>query len=324
MIILIHVMANVIAGAYGHVWEHASTDEAMKVVMANAAAGSLVLALSYLLKVLRRVTIVIPATVVVMGAFLTLAGMGLVRFRSRLFSFRKTGGGSRILIVGTGRDAAVFARQVPDLTANGVAVGFVSEGHAARTSARRLAGLPVLGHLGRGRRPGAGARDQRSRRGRDAIRSEPARWWTVASTSMFGFASFPRPVMSWRTARRRSTSGTSRSRTSWLVLGWPPISRKSPGLLKGKRVLVTGAGGSIGGEIVGQVLGFEPAGVWALDRDETLLHDASIGWRGEAHIVLADVRDAEKTLAHFRADSPRCRLPCRRSQARPGTRGVSG
>ena len=37
------------------------------------------------------VTIVVPATVVVMGAFLTLAGMGLVRFRSRLFSFRKIG-----------------------------------------------------------------------------------------------------------------------------------------------------------------------------------------------------------------------------------------
>jgi len=39
LIIVIHIVANVISGSYGHVWEHASTDEAMKVVIANAGAG---------------------------------------------------------------------------------------------------------------------------------------------------------------------------------------------------------------------------------------------------------------------------------------------
>ena len=42
-------------------------------------------------------------------------------------------------------------------------------------------------------------------------------------------------------------------------------------LVRGSRVLVTGAGGSIGSEIVSQVLVFEPAEIVALDHDETHL-----------------------------------------------------
>jgi FlaA1/EpsC-like NDP-sugar epimerase len=302
IIILIHVMANVIAGAYGHVWEHASTDEAMKVVMANAAAGCLVLAVSYLLKFTPD-PIVIPATVVVMGAFLTLAGMGLCRFRSRLFSFRKTGGGSRILVVGTGRDAAVFARQVPDLTANGVAVGFVSEGHAAPETARRLAGLPVLGHLGQV----AELVQEHDINEVVVVGTDPVRTREVVDRCLEVDVRLRILPAAGDVMLDRSAAVDVRDIKVEDLLARPRVATdldEVAALLKGKRVLVTGAGGSIGGEIVGQVLGFEPAGVWALDRDETLLHDASIGWSGEAHIVLADVRDAEKTLATFERIRP--------------------
>jgi FlaA1/EpsC-like NDP-sugar epimerase len=66
------------------------------------------------------------------------------------------------------------------------------------------------------------------------------------------------------------------------------------GLLKGRRVLVTGAGGSIGSEIVRQVLSFEPAKLILLDRDETHLHDVLTELRTSAGLlesVLGDVRD---------------------------------
>ncbi len=301
-IVLIHVLANVIAGGYGHVWEHASTDEAMKVVMANAAAGSLVLAMSYLLKYAPG-QIVVPATVVVMGAFLTLAGMGLVRFRSRLFSFRKTGGGSRILIVGTGRDAAVFARQVPDLTANGVAVGFVSEGHAPPQSARRLAGLRVLGHLGEI----ADLVREHEINEVVVVGTDPVRTREVVDRCLEVDVRLRILPAAGDVMEDRNAAVDVRDIKVEDLLARPRVAtdlEEVAGLLKGKRVLVTGAGGSIGGEIVGQVLGFEPAGVWALDRDETLLHDASLGWSGEAHIVLADVRDAEKTLSTFERIRP--------------------
>src|SRR5439155_3305920 len=45
-------------------------------------------------------------------------------------------------------------------------------------------------------------------------------------------------------------------------------------ILRGRRGLVTGAGGSIGCEIARQVSGFDPAALILLDHDETHLHDA--------------------------------------------------
>ncbi len=69
-------------------------------------------------------------------------------------------------------------------------------------------------------------------------------------------------------------------------------------------MLVTGAGGSIGAEIVRQVLDFDPAEVCALDRDETLLHDGGLRWSGRARVVLGDVRDPERMLRVFEQFRP--------------------
>lgn len=63
-------------------------------------------------------------------------------------------------------------------------------------------------------------------------------------------------------------------------------------LIKGKRVLVTGAGGSIGSEIVNSILKCEPSIVLALDHDETHLHDANRVWKSSVvQSVLCDIRD---------------------------------
>jgi FlaA1/EpsC-like NDP-sugar epimerase len=302
VIVLIHVLSNVIAGAYGHVWEHASTDEALRVVVANAAAGALVLALSFVLKT-DPFEIVIPVAVVVIGAFFSLAGMGLVRFRSRLFSFRKTGAGTRILVVGTGRDAAVFVRRVPALSDGGEAIGFVSEFHSAPQSVRRLAGLPILGHLGQiadlVREHEA---DEVVVVGNDAVRTREVVDRCLDVDVRLRILPAAGDVM-----EDRSAAVDVRDIRVEDLLARPRVAtnlQEVALLLKDKRVLVTGAGGSIGAEIVSQVLGFGPAGVWALDRDETLLHDASLGWIGAPHIVLADIRDAEKALRTFERIRP--------------------
>jgi FlaA1/EpsC-like NDP-sugar epimerase len=76
-------------------------------------------------------------------------------------------------------------------------------------------------------------------------------------------------------------------------------------IIRGRRVLVTGAGGSIGAEIARQVVGFEPAHLVLLDRDEIHLHDLLIALhdaRG-VEIRLADIRDREHVVEVFR----RCR-----------------
>ncbi|SOC47759.1 NDP-sugar epimerase, includes UDP-GlcNAc-inverting 4,6-dehydratase FlaA1 and capsular polysaccharide biosynthesis protein EpsC [Blastococcus aggregatus] len=70
------------------------------------------------------------------------------------------------------------------------------------------------------------------------------------------------------------------------------------GYLKGKRVLVTGAGGSIGSELCRQIHGFGPAELMMLDRDESALHAVSLSIHGEAQlhlpeVILADIRDGD-------------------------------
>jgi FlaA1/EpsC-like NDP-sugar epimerase len=78
----------------------------------------------------------------------------------------------------------------------------------------------------------------------------------------------------------------------------------------GKRVLVTGAGGSIGAELCRQVHKLGPARLIMLDRDESALHAVQLDLEGRAlldseEMVLADIRDrrrVEDIFARFRPD----------------------
>ncbi len=68
------------------------------------------------------------------------------------------------------------------------------------------------------------------------------------------------------------------------------------GYITGKRVLVTGAGGSIGSELCRQLAKFGPSELIMLDRDETGLQTAQLGTAGNGlldsrEVVLADIRD---------------------------------
>ena len=76
------------------------------------------------------------------------------------------------------------------------------------------------------------------------------------------------------------------------------------GYLEGKRVLVTGAGGSIGSELCRQIAKFHPAELIMLDRDETGLQSTQISILGHGlldtrDVVLADIRDVEALRSIF-------------------------
>ena len=69
-------------------------------------------------------------------------------------------------------------------------------------------------------------------------------------------------------------------------------------MLKGKRILITGAGGSIGSELARQVYRYQPAFVGILDRDESAIHATQLSIDGQGlldsdTLILADIRDRD-------------------------------
>ncbi|GLW31719.1 nucleoside-diphosphate sugar epimerase/dehydratase [Actinoplanes regularis] len=79
--------------------------------------------------------------------------------------------------------------------------------------------------------------------------------------------------------------------------------------LTGKRVLVTGAGGSIGSELCRQIHHFAPAELMMLDRDETSLQAVQLSIDPLARlddpaVILADLRDAARMREIFRTRRP--------------------
>jgi FlaA1/EpsC-like NDP-sugar epimerase len=80
-------------------------------------------------------------------------------------------------------------------------------------------------------------------------------------------------------------------------------------LLSGKRIMVTGAGGSIGAEIARQVFQLNPAELILLDRDESSLHALQLELEGRAlldtrNLVIADIRDRDRVFDVMREHRP--------------------
>jgi FlaA1/EpsC-like NDP-sugar epimerase len=81
------------------------------------------------------------------------------------------------------------------------------------------------------------------------------------------------------------------------------------GHFMGKRILVTGAGGSIGSELCRQLHRFGPAELIMLDRDESALHAVQLALHGRALLdadgsVLADIRDPRRIQQVFEQFQP--------------------
>jgi FlaA1/EpsC-like NDP-sugar epimerase len=79
--------------------------------------------------------------------------------------------------------------------------------------------------------------------------------------------------------------------------------------LNGKRVLVTGAGGSIGSELCRQIARYGPRELLMLDRDESALHELQLSTTGRAmldtpDVVLCDIRDAASVQNVFQERRP--------------------
>jgi FlaA1/EpsC-like NDP-sugar epimerase len=295
-IIAVHLVANVAMGAYGHVWEYASIGEARRVLAASFWSSTILVLATLAIGGEPRL---VPLSVLAIGGMLTLGFLGIVRFRSRLFSFHRTlqlDSRDRVLILGTGKRAAELARSLGWGPYAANIVGFVSPGRNEGT--RRLAGLPILGEL-------------------EDIASLITRYGIhqviVAAEGASVLARRLVDLCVDVDVRLRIVPDLDELLTGYEggpdirdlqlddLLLRPRVSTDLDAVdstLHGKTVLVTGAGGSIGSEIVAQVLAFMPNKVVALDNDETHLHDGMLRWDAPAGTklipALCDLRDQEK------------------------------
>jgi FlaA1/EpsC-like NDP-sugar epimerase len=242
----------------------------------------------------------IPISVWIMGATFSIVAMGAVRFRSRLFSFNRLsarGGLPRVLVVGTDATAARFAREAMNGSAADI-IGFVS--HDGTPEARQIAGRPVFG-------------------GplliRDLVRDWEIEQLVIVAPSDVLVRSIVDMSLDNRvrlsvlpsfsdTLMDRHGIRDPRDLQVEDMLPRPQVDTHLESVrdsIDGRRVLITGAGGSIGSEILRQVLRFDPALVIALDHDETHLHDALIGIGGDDRVVmsLCDIRDKRRVDAIF-------------------------
>lgn len=293
VIIAVHILANAVAGAYGHVWEYASVNEATRLAIANAMAMTVIVTLGWGAR--HSIDLLVPYLTLVAGGLFTFLFTGLLRFRSRLFSFKKNGVGPAVLVVGSGVEAAAFARRLADIDGGGHVIGFVNDCKDGPRDSRLVADLPVLGSL----------EDIPAIVGEHGVDQvvvagvDPEIVQSVVDSCLeidvrLRILPGVRDIVTDRTA----PLDVRDIKVEDLLVREAVHTDMSnvADLIQGKRVLVTGAGGSIGSEIVRQILSYEVEEVWALDRDETLLHEAQITWADRARVVLCDVRDANAVL----------------------------
>ena len=310
-IVAVHLLANVVYHAYGHVWQFASIAEAIKIILANLTAGVVLFGGLISWRVFGDRQGPIPMGSLALGVLLTLALMGAVRFRTRLFSFHRSDARSgqerrsRVLIVGTGKAAVDLARHLS--RRNEVQVlGFVSV--APVISGRRLANLSVVGVIESV--PDLVAKEDIDevivacengppivRRLIDLCLAVDVRLRIVPDLD--SVLASGRAVQDVRDLEPEDLLERATVRTDL-----EPVAR----LLTGLPIMVTGAGGSIGAELVRQIAQFAPSRVIALDHDETHLHQASMTWEDadvEIEPVLCDIRDRRRLLRVFRTYQPR-------------------
>ena len=309
ILLFVHIGVNALFGNYGHVWKYASIDEAVRLLGATMTSGFVLLtALIIGRRFIAGGESPIPVSVLVIGVLLTFGGMGALRFWSRLFSYRRygemTGLADRALVVGVGEDAVRLARHRSNARGGICVVGFLDPSKKYVNSDRKLAGLQVFGHVDEVAKLVEGLDIDQvvianedggalSRRVVDLCMEIDVRLRIIPNMDSL---------------LDDSNTEDMRDLTLTDLLPRQPVQTDLGAvdrLIAGRVVLITGAGGSIGSELVRQVLSFGPAKLIALDRDETLLHDMSSAAHDPQLITeLADIRDEARVRSIFKKHRP--------------------
>ena len=302
IVLVVHALVGYVVGIYRRRWRYGSFDEVGGLVLATFITTSILFFLRFFDQSLNP----FPRSVILISGFAGLCFVAASRYTWRLIreQLRRPTEqtAAKILVYGAGEGGIQMVNtllrnpQSPYLP-----VGFLDDN--PDTHRLSISGVPVLG-------------------GREQMLQARAR--TGATILLIAVPSADSRLISDISARARELSmdvkvlpavqnlnerplDTSdiRDLTDEDLLGRRKVDidlQQISDYLVNRRVLVTGAGGSIGSELCRQLARFNPAELIMLDRDESALHEVQLSIHGRALLdtpqtVLADLRD-ETTINH--------------------------
>lgn len=305
------VMACLIAyyGLYRQTWRRIGVPDLLMLGRSVMLATLITLAAAFLL----RGWLELPRSVPLLGGVLGLMLMGGVRLLARVLHERvpsdQRSDQRRVLIVGAGEAGSLIAREMLRHPEAGMRpVGFVDD--APEKRGKSLVGLPIFGPV-----------EMLS----EVVQHEEVEEVLIAVPSAAG--DFVRRVVDlakYTGVSYRIIPGVFEILTGDVSLGQirdvnledllrrPAVQLNTAeiaGYLRNRTVLVTGAGGSIGSEIVRQILPFGPARIVLLGRGEGSIFAIQQELRRLAPdlpqvALIGDVRDAQRVEQVFREYRP--------------------
>ena len=303
IVILTQAVIGYVVGIYRRRWRYGSFDEVAGLVITTTVSTFLLL----MFRFFDRSLTPYPRSVIVIGGFAGVFFMAANRYVWRLTreQLRRPNEqtATKILVYGAGEGGI---QMVNTLLRNPsslyLPVGFLDDNPT--THRLSISGVPVIG-------------------GRESLAE--ARGKTGATTLLIAIPSADSSLINDISSRaqklgmdvkivppvqslneRPLNSNDIRDLTDEDLLGRRKIHtdlQQISDYLVNRRVLVTGAGGSIGSELCRQLARFNPAELIMLDRDESALHEVQLSIHGRALLdtpqtVLADLRDVA-TINHI-------------------------
>ena len=297
--VMLQGLVGLLDGLYRRRWRYGTFDEVGAVAATTLIVGVVMTAVLWNTGTAQRI---VPRSVPLIAAGLSLLGQVTIRSMWRLYSERRRRAGrsdvERMVVVGAGDAADLVVRTLlADALTPFLPVALVDDDPRKRNL--RLSGVRVAGsvndvvqvaqHVGAtavlvaipSAETGFVAEvTERSRRaGLDVYTLPPV-------DRLFGHVQLDdiRPVSEREVLGRRPENIDHTAVTADIT---------------GRRVMVTGAGGSIGGELCRQLARFHPSALLMLDRNEGGLHATQLSIEGVAMLddptlILADLRDAQR------------------------------
>lgn len=293
------------------IWKFAGTEDLWQLIKASALGGGL-----------HSLTIVLlgwqgyPRSILVLTASLTVLLTGGMRFLARLSAQRQDAMPSvtrhrNVVIIGAGETGELIAREILGSAPLGLGyglVGFVDDD--PHKQGATIHGRPVLGTI-----------DQLP----DVAKTYPIHEAIIAISTATGNelrrigSICARTGLEFKTLPSFTQLVRGDGKLRYLrkvkadeLLGREPVAvnrEAIAGFFRGKRVMVTGAGGSIGSELCRQLIGCGVASLVMVERAENALHDISLEIRqrspeADVTAALADVKHIPRMAEIFERTRP--------------------